>query len=218
MNRIAFFGGSFDPVHKGHLRIAQRLTAMFSLDEFVFIPAFHAPHKPDRKPTSAYHRYAMLALATANEPKVTISRAELDQPEKPYTVETLGKLQEMFRDARIFFVMGADSWTDIRTWRKWETVLAMVDHIVVTRPGYEIGFDQVTDEIRKRIIDTRSKQPVTLDLGPGTSDSGIYITDAVELDISASAVRNNIRADAPGWRNDLPDEVAKYIEKYQIYK
>jgi nicotinate-nucleotide adenylyltransferase len=167
----------------------------------------------------------MLALATANEPKVTISRAELDLPEKPYTVETLRRLQEMFRDTRIFFVMGADSWMDIRTWRKWETVLAMVDHIVVTRPGYEIGFDHVTPEIRERIIDTRSKSPGTLDLGPGTRDSrlttrdsGIYITDAVELDISASAVRNNIRADAPGWRNDLPDEVAKYIEKYQIYK
>lgn len=218
MRRVAFYGGSFDPVHNGHVLIAQRLTALFELDEFVFVPAFHAPHKPDRKPTSAYHRYAMLTLATQNEPKVTVSQMELDVPERPYTVETLTRLKETLADTRIFFVMGADSWMDILTWREWEKVLTMVDHIVVTRPGYEIGFDHVTTEIQDRIVDIRSKQLGTLDLGLWTGGSRIYITDAVELDVSASDLRKKIKSGETGWQTEMPAEVAKYIEKYQIYK
>ena len=158
MKRIAFYGGSFDPVHNGHLLIAQRLSALFDLDEFVFIPAFHAPHKPDRKPTSAYDRYAMLSLATRDEPQIRVSKIEIELPEKPFTVETLdGVKNKIYPDTDIFFVMGADSWMDILTWREWEKVLTMVSHIVVTRPGYEIGFDHVTDEIRERIVDTRDQ-------------------------------------------------------------
>lgn len=218
MKRIAFFGGSFDPVHNGHLAIARKLLAIFDLDEFVFIPAFHAPHKPDRKPTSAYHRYAMLSLATSDEPKISISSMELEMPERPYTVETLERLKISHPDTRIFFVMGADSWMDILTWREWEKVITMVDQIVVTRPGYEIGFDHVTQEIRDLVVDTKSKPRGTWDLGPGTGASRIYITDAVELDISASSLRKDIKNGVPGWQAKVPAGVAKYIEKYQIYK
>lgn len=218
MRRMAFYGGSFDPVHNGHVLIAQRLTALFGLDEFVFIPAFHAPHKPDRKPTSAYHRYAMLSLATNDEPKISISSMELEMPEKPYTVETLERLKISGPDTRMFFVMGADSWMDILTWREWEKVLTMVDHIIVTRPGYEIGFDHITGTIKERIVDTRSKSPGTWDLEHAAGESRIYITDVVELDISASALRKDIRNGVPGWQANLPAGVAKYIEKYQIYK
>jgi nicotinate-nucleotide adenylyltransferase len=216
MKRIAFFGGSFDPVHNGHMGIAQRLTSLFDLDEFVFIPAFHAPHKPDRKPTSAYDRYAMLALATRDEPQIRVSKIEIELPEKPFTVETLTALKTKYTDTVIFFVMGADSWVDIRTWREWEKVLTMASHIVVTRPGYEIGFDHVTDKIRERIVDTRNNG--TRDLGPGTVEGRIYITDAVLLDVSATELRKNIKDGVPGWHGQVPAEVAKYIEKYQIYK
>jgi nicotinate-nucleotide adenylyltransferase len=217
MKRIAFYGGSFDPVHNGHLLIAQRLSALFDLDEFVFIPAFHAPHKPDRKPTSAYDRYAMLSLATRDEPQIRVSKIEIELPEKPFTVETLAALKTKYPDGAIFFVMGADSWMDIRTWREWEKVLTMANHIVVTRPGYEIGFDHVTDEIRERIVDTRNNNG-TWGLGPGTGEGRIYITDAVLLDVSATNLRKNIKDGVPGWHDQVPAEVAKYIEKYQIYK
>lgn len=212
---MAFYGGSFDPPHNGHLAIAEKLTVAFSLDEFVFIPAFHAPHKLDLTPTSAYHRYAMLALATSDMPKVSISRIEIEQPEKPYTVETLGKLKVKYPETDIFFVMGADSWMDILTWREWEKVLTMANHIVVTRPGYEISFDHVSDAIRERIVDVRSKQPGTLNFETGTN---IYITDAVVMNISATELRRKIRAGESDWQADTPVEVAKYIEKYQIYK
>ena len=92
MNRVAVFGGTFDPVHNGHLMIARKLIDRFELDLFVFIPAFHAPHKPDRKPTSAFHRFAMLALATEAEKKMIVSTLELEKGEPRYSVETMNAL------------------------------------------------------------------------------------------------------------------------------
>ena len=97
MNRVAYYGGSFDPVHCGHIAVARRLLALFKLDRFVFLPAFHAPHKNDSKPSSAYHRFAMLALATADEPRISVSTLELDHAEKRYTVDSLPEILESHR-------------------------------------------------------------------------------------------------------------------------
>ena len=133
--KIAFYGGSFDPVHRGHIAIADKIVELFDPDQFVFIPAFHAPHKRRKVPTSAYDRYAMLCLATQGREEMSVSRMEFDMPERPYSVETLGRLNEIYPDDQIFFVMGADSWMEITTWREWKTVLSLTDHIVVTRPG-----------------------------------------------------------------------------------
>jgi len=225
MKRIAFYGGSFDPLHNGHLTIANELLKVFKLDEFVFIPAFHAPHKKDKRPTSAFHRFAMLALATNDETHVKVSRIELELPEKPYSVETLERLKNELTDTEIFFVMGADSWAEITTWREWEKVLTLVNMIVVTRPDYEIGFAHVTDEIRERIVDLREDFPAKTqrreenarDRKPKTKDR-IYITDAVQIDVSATEIREKIRKNADDWRKDVPQAVAKYIEKYELYK
>lgn len=216
MKRVAFYGGSFDPLHKGHLAIARELLRLFELDRFVFIPAFHAPHKSDRKPTSPYDRFAMLALATEAECRIMVSKMELELPEMPYTVETLGRLQTKMRGDEILFVMGADSWQDIRTWREWEKVLTMASHIVVTRPGYDITFSHVTEEIQQRIVDIRgySELPEGVDLRMRS----IFVTDAVIVDVSATEIRHMIRENELGWRNEVPEEVAKYIEKYQIYR
>ncbi len=225
MKKIAFYGGSFDPVHDGHLTIARKLTEVFELDEFVFVPAFHAPHKKDKKPTSAFHRFAMLALATNNETKIKVSKMEIEAPERPYTVETLTRLKNELTGTQIFFVMGADSWQDINTWREWEKVLTLVDIIVVTRPDYEIGFSHVTDAIRERIIDLRSGgQPSAVSGQPETDsqftihDSRIYITDAVQIDVSATEIRQKIRENVGGWREFVPEEVVKYVEKYKLYQ
>ncbi|MDQ6786082.1 MAG: nicotinate-nucleotide adenylyltransferase [Acidobacteriota bacterium] len=217
MKRVAFYGGSFDPPHNGHLQIARRLTKIFRLDEFWFVPAFHAPHKRGKSVTSPFCRYAMLALATNNEPKVKISTVELNAPEKPYTFETLAKLKNKLKGAQIFFVMGADSWDEITTWREWETVLTIVNIIVVTRPGYRIEFSHVTDEIRARIVDERKVGQRENDSRFTIHDSRIYITDAVNLDVSATEIRRKISARESDWRDFVPQEVAKYIEKYEIY-
>src|SRR5918998_3613983 len=132
MKKVAFYGGSFDPPHKGHLTIARKLTEIFELDEFIFIPAFHAPHKKDKKPTSAFHRFAMLCLATESKAGIKVSTVELEAPEKPFTFETQKKLKRKLPDAEIFFVIGADSWAEIDTWREWEKVLTLTNIIVVT--------------------------------------------------------------------------------------
>lgn len=216
MKRIAFYGGSFDPVHLGHLAIAENLTVLFELDEFVMIPAFHAPHKTRLKPTSAYHRFAMLSLSTINEAKTKVSKIELEVPEKPYTVETLTKIKIDFPDAKLFFVMGADSWQEITTWREWEKVLTMVNIIVVTRPKYEIETSHVSDEIRERIIDLR-KGNDSVKIKDETQDA-IYITDAVQMDISATQIRKSIRKTDKNWKDLVSNEVAKHIEKYDLYR
>lgn len=217
MKRIAFYGGTFDPVHCGHITIAKRLLDLFLLDEFVFLPAFHAPHKPDRPPTSAYHRFAMLTLATSGEPRILVSTLELDHAERRYTVQTLPEIMSRFPTDEVFFVMGADSWSDIRTWRDWEKVLLMMNHIVVTRPGYEVGFDHVTKAVRERIVDLRELAVVPASEHP--SPLRIYITDAVRLNVSATGIREDVREDARLDRDDdVPEEVAKYIEKYELYK
>lgn len=220
MKKIAFFGGSFDPLHNAHLRIAQKLPELFQLDEFYFVPAFHAPHKPDLKPVSAYHRFAMIAQATEKDLDIKISTIELDAPEKPYTIETIEKLlNEYGTETRLFFVIGADSWRDITTWREWEKLLTMVSFIVVERPGVEIAFDHVTEEIKNRAIDLRGCGELEIIVKANeTTEDRIYFTDAVRLDISATAIRRNIKENSDDWRDDVPAEVAKYIEKYQIYK
>src|SRR5258708_26681058 len=215
MKRIAFYVGSFAPPHRGHVAIAHALLEQFELDEFVFIPAFHAPHKIRLKPTSAYDRYAMLCLVTQNEPNISVSKIEIDTPDRPYSVQTLRQLNVERPDDEIFFVMGADSWMDIRTWREWETVLTMTNIIVVTRPDVEIGFGHVTDEIRSRIVDL--SEPGAVATGFRSGERSIFITDAVNLDISATEIRRKIRENDPSWRKDVPAEVANYIEKYQIY-
>lgn len=215
MKRIAFYGGTFDPVHCGHISVARRLLNIFSLDKFVFLPAFHAPHKPATKPTSGYHRFAMLSLATQDEPRMWVSTLELDHAERRFTIDTLKELRQLFAEDETFFVMGADSWAEIRTWREWEKVLLTTNHIVVTRPGYEISFDHVTDAVRDRIIDLR-----LTNLTPMRANGpAIYITDAVKLDLSATEIRDDVREDERLDRqNDVPEEVAKYIEKYKLYK
>lgn len=219
-HRVAYYGGSFDPPHRGHLAIADALVDQFGLDSFVFIPAFHAPHKARLKPTSAYDRYTMLCLATQSAAKMRVSRMEIEMPERPYSVETLTRILTVRPDDEIYFVIGADSWRDILTWREWERVLTMVNIIVVTRPGVEIGFDHVTQEIRERVVDLRGgsePRQVGISTGFRSKATSIFITDEVNMDISATEIRRKIREKDPTWREDVTAEVANYVEKYQIY-
>jgi nicotinate-nucleotide adenylyltransferase len=192
--------------------IARKLIEQFRLDLFVFIPAFHAPHKPDRKPTSAFHRYAMLALATEREQKMIASTLELEKGEPRYSVDTIPDLQKIYSGWKLFFVMGADSWSDIRTWKRWEEVLLATNHIVVTRPGYGIERHHVTDAVRSRIVDLRGGK-----VENEREDDSIYFTDVVLYDTSATELRKDLSDGRLDRTDDLPDEVAKYIEKYELY-
>lgn len=224
MKRIAFYGGSFDPVHRGHIAIAHTLFDQFDLDEFVFIPAFHAPHKVRLKPTSAYDRYAMLCLVSQNEPHIKVSKIEIDTPERPFSVETLTRLTAERPAEEIFFVMGADSWRDIKTWREWEKVLALTHHIVVSRPGHHMGIGHVTDEIRARIVDLTGRGENERDIktrpvltAERDAPRSIFLTDSVKINISATDIRRKFREGDHSWSDDVTREVANYVEKYQIY-
>ena len=221
MKRIAYYGGTFDPVHCGHLAIAKSLIQLFRLDEFVFIPAFHAPHKPHISPTSAYHRYAMLCLATEGEPQMSVSLMEVETGEKRYSLDTLTELTAKNFVNTMFFVMGADSWSDIRTWHEWERVLLLTNHIVVTRPGYSIETSHVTEPVRRRIVDIRGydEDGIRSIVDSASFGPRIFVTDAVRFDISATEIRDDIGADDVLDRTDAVTEaVAKYIEKYELYR
>ncbi|HKP69843.1 MAG TPA: nicotinate (nicotinamide) nucleotide adenylyltransferase [Pyrinomonadaceae bacterium] len=214
--KIAFYGGTFDPVHCGHVAVAKALVEIFSFDEFSFLPAYHAPHKPGTPPTSAYHRFAMLTLATQNEPGMSVSTLELDHATKRYSFDTMTEINSMRPDASNFFIMGADSWKDIRTWYRWDELLLMTNHVVVTRPGYDITFEHVTDPVRRRIVDLRN---TSANPEIRVDEPRIYVTDAVRLDISATEIREDVRQDDRlDNADDVPEEVAKYIEKYELYK
>ena len=202
--RIALYGGTFDPVHLGHLEIARRVLELFEIEKVLFVPAQVAPHKMRRPVTPPIHRYAMLALATQNDPSLSISTFELDAPDRRYTVDTVEHFQRVFEttfetiqgsSTELFFIMGADSWSEITTWREWERLLSMINHIVVTRPGYDV--DKTLPAPGARVL----------------------FTDAVMQDVSATDIRRLARE---GQFDEVarlvPAPVAEYIRKYEIYR
>ena len=215
--RAAIYGGTFDPVHNGHLKVARGVQKLFELDEVILIPACVPPHKRGAGLTSVFHRFAMLAIATQGDERLTISTAELDQPDRPYAVDTVARMQEILgRDCRLFFVMGADSWSEITTWREWQLLLTMCDHIVMTRPGYELP----SDPVRGNVLDVRGKDaPAIQSIVAASASPRVFVTDAVFETVSATAIRAAARS---GQLSELtkmvPPEVADYIQKYELYR
>jgi nicotinate-nucleotide adenylyltransferase len=219
--RIAVYGGTFDPVHVGHAAVARSLLQLFGLDGVLFVPAYVAPHKRGRKVSPAFDRHAMLALATQGEESFRVSTVELSAPEKPYTVETLTRFRETLGEtARLFFVMGADSWEEITTWREWERVLALTDQLVVTRPGYELPVGHVTEAVRERIVDVRGATSARVD-DELKKDEGprVYLTDAANVKAAATDVRAAVaRGDWDALNELVVPAVAEYIRKYGLYR
>ena len=214
--RIVLYGGTFDPVHLGHLAVARTISQIFEIDELLFVPAWIAPHKRSREVTPALHRYAMLALATQQDARLRISSFELETPDRSYTVETLAHFEaELGKSAELFFVMGADSWSEIQTWREWQRLLTMANHIVMTRPGYELELAGVDREVTKRIVDLRKDHAAK----PTINGKQIFFTDAVQLEISATEIRRAARQqEFQRLRELVPESVADYIVKYELYR
>ncbi len=217
--RIAIYGGTFDPVHSGHIEVAKKVSELFEIDELLFVPAQVAPHKLTRPVTPAIHRYAMLVLATQEDARLRVSTFELEAPDRRYTVDTLAHFKSEFGEsADLFFVMGADSWSEITTWREWERLLALVNHIVVTRPGYDINLDLVNSSVRERIVDLRGSKQLPRVTNQASGEK-IFITDAVMLENSASEIRRALREDDGNQLTSLiPPSVADYIRKYELYR
>jgi nicotinate-nucleotide adenylyltransferase len=217
--RVAVFGGTFDPIHLGHLSVAGALLEDFHFDEVLFVPAHIAPHKRGQEVTGGIHRYAMLALATQDREELKISTIELDSPDKPYTVETLNRLQEG-STKNLFFIMGGDSWNEITTWRNWEKVLTMVSHLVFTRPGFSLRTDHVTQSLAERIVDMRgwSISRVRDEFNSPMKQSSIYFTDRIMNEISSTTVRNGLKSGSAEIKDLVPKSVGEYIRKYGLYR
>jgi nicotinate-nucleotide adenylyltransferase len=207
------------------------VAQLFEIEKVVFIPAQMAPHKIGRPVTEPLHRYAMLALATQNDPQISISSFELDDPDRRYTVDTVEHFQRTLGDeTELFFIMGADSWSEITTWREWERLLTMTNHIVVTRPGYEPLTTHV-GAVSERVVDLRTslecadlsallpKRCQGTALQGGARTPKIFFTDVVMKDVSATRIRRLASECRSKELSDLlPPPVLDYIKKYGIYE
>jgi len=213
LRRVAIYGGTFDPVHNGHVSVARNVLKLFELDELIFVPASVPPHKRNANITSAFHRFAMLALATELDQRLLISTVELDSPDRPYAVDTVARMQDTSR--RLFFLIGADSWAEITTWHEWQKLLRMCDLIVVTRPGYGI----TESPSRATVIDVRGFEAEAIsDLLGGEQPPRVFVTDSVMMDISATRIRAAVQANDPAALAVMvPPPVANYIEKHKLY-
>ncbi len=161
----------------------------------------------------------MLVLATQEDPRLRVSTFELEAPDRRYTVDTLAHFKSEFGEsADLFFVMGADSWSEITTWREWERLLTLVNHIVVTRPGYDISLDLVNSSVGERIVDLRGSKQIPKVVNEAAGEK-IFITDAVMLESSATDIRRALREDDWSQLTRLvPSSVANYIRKYELYR
>lgn len=215
--RIAAFGGTFDPVHNGHVEIVRAIVRNFGLDQLLIVPAHRPPHKDPRGIADAYHRYTMAALATLDEPRVIVSTIELEAPEHPYTFETIERLRSSVgAGTRLFFVMGADSFQEINTWREPARLLSSTDVIVVTRPGNDVKSSHLDDRFKSTVVDLRERE-AELKIPEGADDHRIYVTGYVNNSASSTEIRQRVR-DGESIEGLVPPRVADYINKYELYR
>lgn len=213
--RIGAYGGTFDPVHSGHIEVARAVSREFELDRMLLIPAHRPPHKDALSISDAYHRYAMVVLATLDEPRISVSTIELESPDKPYSFETVERLKQSYGpEAELFFVVGADSFEEINTWREPVRLLASANLIAVTRPGYEVRTSHLPEPMRASIVDLRGS--IALDHGH-RNGCRVYLTDCANNDVSSTEIRRRVRA-RESIADLAPARVARYVEKYGLYR
>jgi nicotinate-nucleotide adenylyltransferase len=213
--RVAIYGGTFDPVHLGHVEVARRVLKLFELDEVIFVPACVPPHKRNAHISSAFHRFAMIALATEQDQNLRVSTVELDAPQFPYAVETIERMKN--GSERLFFLIGADSWAEISTWHEWRKLLKMCDVIVVTRPGHEIGENAASPFAD--LVDLRdADQATVMKLIQPERKPRVFITNVAMVDVSATEIRAAVQSnDLDKLKMMVPPAVASYIKKYNLY-
>jgi nicotinate-nucleotide adenylyltransferase len=210
--RIAILGGTFDPIHNGHLAAARSVSSAFSTDEVHFVPAFSAPHKQSRESTSPFHRFAMVALAVAPFDTFRASPLEVDALEKRYTVDTLESMRSAYPGAELIFVMGTDMYEDFPTWKDYRRVFTLANLAIVNRPGFEFRSDLAPHCVVKE------DEKVTL-----TEKPGVFYLPFVEQPVSSTSLRDACRKDAPASepsvdvRQWVPAPVWSYIERNKVY-
>jgi nicotinate-nucleotide adenylyltransferase len=215
--RLGVYGGTFDPVHEGHLAVADRLAVRFRFDRLLFVPASVPPHKRGREITHPCHRAAMLALAFDGRPSWVISTVEIDCAPPHYSVDTVARLHAAYPEsAPLYFVIGADSFEDLPLWRDYLRLIESCHIIVTARPGHRLDAAHLPDAARRRLVDLRgtaADAPPPEDPGDGTR---IYLTADANVDISSTAVRERSRR-GESLDGLVPRAVADYITKQELY-
>jgi nicotinate-nucleotide adenylyltransferase len=193
--RIGIMGGTFDPIHHGHLVAASEVQAWFDLDEVVFVPTGQPWQKSASEVSPAEDRYLMTVIATASNPRFSVSRADIDRGGPTYTVDTLRDLAEERGEADFYFITGADALAQILTWRDAGTVFDLAHFVGCTRPGHQIS-------------------ELTLERLP---QDRVTIVEIPALAISSTECRDRVEAGEPVWYL-VPDGVVQYIAKRSLYR
>lgn len=189
--RLGVMGGTFDPIHHGHLVAASEVAAAFQLDQVIFVPT----GEPWQKPlvTNSEDRYLMTVIATASNPRFNVSRVDIDRDGPTYTVDTLRDIQVTYPDADLFFITGADAITQILAWKDVDELWSAAKFIAVTRPGHAMQL-------------------------PADAPAGaIEVLEIPALSISSTDVRHRAANSEPVWYL-VPDGVVQYINKHQLYR
>ncbi|MDQ3152638.1 MAG: nicotinate-nucleotide adenylyltransferase [Actinomycetota bacterium] len=190
--RLGVMGGTFDPIHHGHLVAASEVQARFGLDEVVFVPTGNPWQKSGREVSSAEDRYLMTVVATASNPRFATSRVDIDRQGPTYTVDTLVDLHRQFPDHTLFFITGADALEQILSWKRIEELLALAHLVGVTRPGFHLDDDHL---------------PV----------GAVTMVEVPAMAISSTACRERVAHGLPVWYL-VPDGVVQYISKRGLYR
>jgi nicotinate-nucleotide adenylyltransferase len=188
--RVGVMGGTFDPIHHGHLVAASEVQRVFDLDEVVFVPTGQPPHKSTSSP--AEHRYLMTVVATASNPRFTVSRVDIDRPGPTFTVDTLRDLGAARPDADLFFISGADAIAQILEWKDHDELWNLAHFVAVSRPGHALTL-------------------------AGLPDPHVSSLEVPALAISSTDCRARVRHGAPVWYL-VPDGVVQYITKHSLYR
>ena len=185
-------GGTFDPIHHGHLVAASEVQHLLDLDEVVFVPTGQPWQKSGQIVSPAEHRYLMTVVATASNPRFTVSRVDIDRPGPTYTLDTLRDLHAQRQDAELFFITGADALAQILSWKGVEQLWDLAQFIGVTRPGHRLSDEGLP---RDRVI----------------------LKEVPAMAISSTDCRRRVQGEHPVWYL-VPDGVVQYINKYQLYR
>ncbi len=215
--RIGILGGTFNPVHYGHLAAADEVRERLHLNRVLFVPSFLPPHKEDKDLPSAVQRVEMVRLAIAGNESFSISEIEVSRGGRSYTIDTILALGRQFPEADLFFITGLDSFLDIRTWNRWQELLALCAFVILSRPGYRFS-----DLLKIDFLKNSENQLISLDreevayvlLRP--DNFNLYLERISHYDISSTDIRKRVR-EGRAIKYLLPESVEHYIIKNELY-
>lgn len=219
--KIALFGGTFDPVHLGHLAVARAAAEKFGLGRVYFAPADLPPHKQKRPLTDFQHRFAMLALATADDPRFVPSLLDAHTGQPNYSIDTVRRLKKstLKKSDKLYFLIGMDAFKDIATWRQPEELLAEVEFIVVSRPGYSLADvgRALPASLRPTELMMRAMRQQRANGTIALMGATLHLLGEVKEKVSSTQIRAAAGKSVKQLSRYVPPQVAEYIKKENLY-